>query len=62
MPWAIYGKRPQDKMMRALDYRGHRVSKLELAGTFAEKNDAQEHLDKRIDPNNPNTFEIRKVK
>ena len=62
MPWAIYGKRPVDKMMRALDYRGHRVSKLVDAGTFAEESDAEEHLNKWRGKDNPNIFEIRKLK
>lgn len=57
MPWAIYGKRTKpirntetnelmgpDSRFAALDYKGVRVSKLENAGTFAEKSDAEEYL------------------
>lgn len=34
-----------DKRFAALDYYGKRVSRLEQAGTFAEKSDAQDWID-----------------
>lgn len=54
--FAIYGKRTglivngvpiYDKQFRALDYRGIRVSKLEQAGTYATKEDAQKVVDEK---------------
>lgn len=55
MSYAIYGKRcglvvdgepVYDKSFRALDYDGVRVTKLADAGTYVEKADAQEVIDK----------------
>lgn len=56
MAYAIYAKRCGlkvnnipifDKQFRALDYNGVRVFKLEDAGTYATKEDAQEVIDKK---------------
>lgn len=70
--WAIYGKRTQvipgidkpDSTFRALTYSGVRVNKLSDAGTFATKEDAEEHLAKKNkNGNKPGVvFEIRKLK
>lgn len=74
MPYLIYGKhtkewwdgkmrQPPDKTFRAINYKGVRVTKLEDAGSFATREDAQEFLDKHADPKrNDVAFEIRKVK
>lgn len=74
MPYLIYGKhtkewwdgkmrQPPDKTFRALNYKGVRVTKLEDAGSFAEKSDAEEYLAKKKDPSRTDVvFEIRKVK
>lgn len=74
MPWAIYGKRTQpitntetgevmgpDTRFAALDYKGIRVSKLENAGTFAEKADAEDYLQQHPVRTGVEV-EIRKVK
>ena len=70
--FAIYGKRTEilpgmekpDLTFRALTYNGVRVSKLQDAGTFATKEDAEEHLErnnkKGIKPGIK--FEIRTIK
>lgn len=68
--YLIYGKRQGkvvkgkgavfDKNFKALDSRGCRVTKLSDAMSFATKEDAQEIIDKKGDPNC--IFEIRKAK
>lgn len=60
MPYIIYGKRPDDKRFKPLDWRGHQVNKLADAFTYAEKSDAQDILDKYN--KSSNIFEIRKAK
>lgn len=76
MPYLIYGKRTEpwwnrekrrwedpDKTFRAIGYKGYRVTKLEDAGSFATREDAQEYLDNHADPNKTDiAWEIRKVK
>lgn len=76
MTYLIYGKHTKpwrgsqdhllhepDKMFRAINYQGVRVTKLEDAASFATKEDAQEFLDKHTDPNRDDVaFEIRKAK
>lgn len=60
MPFVIYGKRPGEKRFKALDGKGHPVSKLSDAFAYAEKFDAQDILDKYNKSHN--IFEIRKAK
>lgn len=54
--YLIYGKRTgkpvdgepiYDKTFRALDYFGKRVTKLEQAGTYAERADAEDVVERR---------------
>ena len=67
MAYLIYGKRTclvngggPDKKFAALDAKGHRVTKLADAMSYAEKEDAQAIIDKMgLDGCE---FEIRKVK
>ena len=49
-----------DKNFKALDSRGCRVTKLSDAMSFATREDAQEIIDKKGDPNC--IFEVRKAK
>ena len=71
--YAIYGKRTgkpvdgepiYDKTFRALDYFGKRVTKLEKAGTYATREDAQEVIDNKCQElinEGLCIYEIRKV-
>lgn len=56
MAYILYGKRTgklvngepvYDKTFRALDYFGKRVTKLEQAGTYAERADAEDVIKRR---------------
>ena len=72
--WLIYGKRTgkiengepvYDKMFKALDYNGVRVTKLVDAGEYATKEDAQEVIDTKCSyyaDKGLCEFEIRKAK
>lgn len=46
--YALYGKRPQDKTFKPLNYAGERVNKKDLKDTFATRQDAQDFLDSKI--------------
>lgn len=74
MAYLIYGKhitewwdgkmrQPADKTFKALDYKGIRVNKLENAGSFATREDAEEYLASKVDSKRTDVvFEIRKAK
>lgn len=75
MPYIIYGKITKEykdslgtthqptPRFAPLDYAGCRVTKLEDAGTYATKEDAEETLAKKADPNADYfEFQVRKAK
>jgi len=74
MAFLIYGKRTgkiedgvpvYDKMFKALDYSGVRVTKLANAGTYATREDAQNIIDTRCKDYKEAglcEYEIRKAK